>query len=335
MSRLKAGLIGCGHMGRKHAARTSARREELDLELVAYCDVVGDAADTALAEFGGAYATTDPARLVGDDSIDVLIIATSHDSHHPLAMAAAQAGKHMLLEKPMCVEYRHAVEVSEAVEKAGVKVAINHKFRNSPAARRTRELIPEPRVSHGQLAMNSGSGSWLWRRDVGGGLTISTASHTVDLLVYLMGSTAERVYAEARLFDSDGKGDGGYPDGLVGTVLWKSGAISTIISTDQGQNEHVSKFFHEEWDGERSAVLDHHIRRATFSGCDIDHYDPLDLPKDERDELNRQDMLASLLEAIRTNGETACTVRDGAHTVAICNALEEAARTGKPQPVPA
>ncbi len=335
MSRLKAALIGCGHMGRKHAARTAAKTQELEIDLVAYCDVVEESAEATLAEFGGQYSTTDPDVVIGDDAIDVVIIATNHGAHHPQAIATARAGKHILLEKPMCVTYEEAVEVAEAVEKAGVKVAVNHKFRHSPAAVKTRELIPNPRLSHGQLTMGSSAGHWLWQPTVGGGLLISTASHTVDLLSYLMGGSADRVYAEGRLFSPEGKGDDGDFDGLVGTILWKSGALSTVISSDQGSNEQVSKFFQQVWDGERSAVLDRHIQRATFGGCEIDHYDPSELPKEERDEFNSVDMLASLVDAIRTDGETMCTVRDAAHTVAICNALDEAARTGKPQQVPA
>src|SRR5688500_11963271 len=139
-----------------------------------------------------------------DDRVDLLLIATHHDGHHPLALAGARAGKHMLLEKPMCLDWAQAIEVAEAVERAGVKMAVNHKFRVSPAVQKTRQLIPSPRVSHGHLAMDDstrGRSAWIWRADDGGGLTLSTASHTVDLLMCLMGSRAERVYAEGRLFE--------------------------------------------------------------------------------------------------------------------------------------
>ena len=64
----------------------------------------------ALAEFGGFYATTNADRIMRDDSIDLVVIATHHDAHHPLALAGAKAGKHILLEKPMCVTRAQAVE---------------------------------------------------------------------------------------------------------------------------------------------------------------------------------------------------------------------------------
>ena len=142
-----------------------------------------------------------------------------------------------------------------------------------------------------------------------------------------MDSAGDRVYAEGRQFDSRNKGTEGYPDGLVGTILWQSGALSTVISTDQGVNPFVSKWFHQVWDGERSVVLSAHMRRADFSGCDIDHVDVRELPEGEqRTAIGAYTMHVNLLEAIRTDGDTICNVRDGVRTVSICNALEAAVR---------
>ena len=89
-------------MGRGHITKA----KNLGIELVGYCDEIGEKAEEALAEFGGSYATTDANRIMRDDSIDLIVIATHHDAHHPLALAGAQAGKHILLEKPMCVDPR-------------------------------------------------------------------------------------------------------------------------------------------------------------------------------------------------------------------------------------
>lgn len=334
MASLRAALIGCGGMGRDHA-RVG---QQLGVELVGFCDLIEVAAERARAEFSGRYATTDAGQIMRDERIDLLYIATHHDAHYPLALAGAQARKHMVLEKPMCLTRAQAVEVAEAVEKAGVKVVINHWFRITPAALKTRELIPHPRISHGQLAMDDSRktrSAWVWDAEDGGGLLISTAVHTIDLLAYLMDSDADRVYAEGRVFAPEGKGTGGFPDGLVGTILWKSGALSTVMSSDQGFNPFVSKWFHEVWDGQRSAVLSAHMRRADFGGCALAYVDAHELPEaEQRKVVGPYQIHANLLEAIRTDGETICTVRDGVRSVSICNALDEAVRTGQPQTVP-
>lgn len=335
MANLKGALIGCGGMGRNHATAV----QQLGVELVGFCDVIESAAEQVRQEFGGRYATTDPGRIMRDDSIDILYIATHHDAHYPLAIAGAQAGKHMMLEKPMCILREQAVEVAEAVEKAGVKVVVDHWFRTQPTSQKIRELLPHPRLSHGQLAMpnyNSGEpgATWLWDKDDGGGLLVSTAVHTVDLLCYLMDSGGDRVYAEGRLFEPARKGTAGYPDALVGTIVWQSGGLSTLISTDQGFNPAVSKWFHEVWDGERSAVLSDHTGRVDFGGVDADPIDISELSDEERSRVRgAYPIHTNLLDAIRTDGDTICTVHDGVRSVSICNALDEAVRTGKPQTV--
>ena len=330
---MKAAVIGCGGAGSGHARRA----KDLGLDVVGFCDEIEAKAAKLRNELGGSYATTDAGQIMRDDSVDLVVVATHHDAHHPLALAAAQAGKHLVVEKPMCVTREQAVELAEAVEKAGVKLVVNCKFRIAPTVQKARELIPQPRLSHGQLAMDNyalrppGGSSWLWDKDDGGGLLISTAVHTVDLLAYLMDSTADRVYAEGRVFDSRNKGTMGYPDGLVGTILWKNGALSTVISTDQGNNPFVSKWFHEMWDGERSAVFSKHTGRVDFGGCDIDYLETSELLADEQ---RTASMMLNLLEAIETDGDTLCNVHDGVCTVSLCNALDEAARTGQPQTVP-
>ena len=333
MAGMKAAVIGCGGMGSGHAAKA----QDLGLELVGFCDEIESSAARLRNTIGTGYVTTDSGRIMRDDSIDLVIIATHHDAHHPLAVAAAQAGKHLLVEKPMCVTHAQAVDLAEEVEKAGVKLVVNCKFRIAPTVQQAREFIPRPRLSHGQLAMDNyalkepgTSSSWLWDKDDGGGLLISTAVHTIDLLSYLMGGAADRVYAEGKVFDSRNKGDAGYPDALVGTIQWQSGGLSTVISTDQGHNPFVSKWFHQMWDGERSAVFSKHTSRVDFSGCDIDYLETQELPESER---NQASMLLNLMEAIETDGDTLCNVHDGARTVAICNALDAAARTGKTQTV--
>ena len=100
-------------------------------------------------------------------------------------------------------------------------------------------------------------------------------------------------------------------------------------------NPFVSKWFHEVWDGEHSVVLSAHMRRADFSGCDVDpHVDARELPEaEQRTAIGVYTMHVNLLEAIRTDGDTICNVHDGVKSVSICNALEAAVRTGKPQAV--
>ena len=79
------GLIGCGGAGRAHARYAAA---DTDVAVRAFCDVDAGNADRLAAEHDGAVHTTDPSRLLEDPEIDIVAIATAHDSHSDLAVAA-------------------------------------------------------------------------------------------------------------------------------------------------------------------------------------------------------------------------------------------------------
>ena len=97
-------------------------------------------------------------------------------------------------------------------------------------------------------------------------------------------------------------------------------------------NPFVSKWFHQMWDGERSAVFSwSHRPASTLAAAKLNYFDTRELPEAE---VAKASMMVNLLEAIRTDGDTLCNARDGVRTVSICNALDEAARTGKPQTIP-
>src|SRR5687768_4741506 len=99
MAALTAACIGCGGIATAHL-RNALQMPE-DIELRAYADIREEAAKRFLHEYGGVYYTTDSERIFRDDQIDLVLICTQHDSHMPLAVKAAEAGKHIFLEKPM------------------------------------------------------------------------------------------------------------------------------------------------------------------------------------------------------------------------------------------
>ena len=111
---LRFGLIGCGNLGGVHARCV---REVGGARFTAFADAVPAAAERLSAEHGGGYATDDIPRLLGDPDLDAVYICTHHDSHAPLAIAAARAGKHILIEKPLSLSGEECEAVAAAVEK--------------------------------------------------------------------------------------------------------------------------------------------------------------------------------------------------------------------------
>ena len=92
-TKLNVGLIGAGRIGRVHAENLAYRIPEANV--VAVADVVFDSAKTCAAEFQIPTALSDPQVMLDDDAVDAVVICASTDTHAPLIMAAAQAGKHI------------------------------------------------------------------------------------------------------------------------------------------------------------------------------------------------------------------------------------------------
>src|SRR5690606_2061506 len=108
---LRAALIGCGGLGKVHAQMVG----QLDgMQMVAFCDVDSTRAQSYAQEFAppeGAYATTDVQRIFNDESIQVVYICTHHDTHAEYCIRAAEAGKHILVEKPLALKVEECIAI--------------------------------------------------------------------------------------------------------------------------------------------------------------------------------------------------------------------------------
>src|SRR5262249_25940828 len=134
--------------------------------------------------------TTSPAEIFGDPEIDAVFISTRHDSHASLALAAARAGKHVFVEKPLAMTVEDAEEIVRAVEAHGVLLSVGFNRRSSPLAVRARALLdgmagPKTvlyRVAAGALPPEH------WLRDPvqGGGRLVGEGVHFFDFARFLV-----------------------------------------------------------------------------------------------------------------------------------------------------
>ena len=302
MRAIQIACIGCGFIGRRHLENICAMP---DVALHAVADLNESAALAFQKEFGGRYHTTDPQRIFEDSGVDAVIIATHHDSHVPLAVGAAAASKHILLEKPVALTPAGCRAIEEAVDRAGVVCSVNYKFRFAPAVMRVRQTIPEPQLIVGQLAMERiPDGHWVRDPVRGGGLLLATACHTIDMVCHLSGSEPVRVYGEGQPATPR---DGCDVDAAVGTVRFASGALAVLATADAGENPYTGKWLHQVFDGGRSAVLYDHFRKARFSGCELEHY----YAEDEQRSDGTYGLLEDFVDSIRRGRRPAVTVQDG------------------------
>jgi predicted dehydrogenase len=316
---LRVGLIGCGHIALLHAR---AIADDSRLEPWAYADTRLDAAQSYLRDHGGSYATADALEVINDPDVEIVVIATHHDSHAELAIAAARAGRHILLEKPMAISVGDAGAIAAAVRKAGVCLQVNYKFRLEKAVNQARCALADPRLVIVQLAMpridpHSGD-AWVFDPVRGGGLVAGTGTHLLDLMSWLCRSEPVAVTAAAAAV-GDRADD--LPDITVGTVEYASGALASVVLADVGDNPVLSKWSCQIYDGSRSVVLTDRLLRVTHSNSAA--------PEQDADRHRPASMLSALANSIVTGASPVAGPEDGVRAVRLASAFIEAATLGR------
>ena len=235
---LRFALIGCGQFGNAHA---SCIAQIAGARFVAYADVVPQAANDALKAYGGEYATTESDRIMADTDIDAVYIVTHHDSHAPLALAAAAAGKHIFIEKPLSLRLAECEAVARAVQDAGVWLMPAFKMRYYPLLQKARAFIDQPQVIVGQMMDRRWSDN-AWAQDpIKGGANVhSQGCHTTDIIRWMARSEPELLWAAGGTLTHPGDPS---VDQCVASIRFASGAVASWVQGDVALGQLTSKFF--------------------------------------------------------------------------------------------
>jgi len=207
MKDVRIGLIGTGGMGKAHA--TAFKNAPLvfgNEPARPVLEIVADLDEKALKiwadDFGFARCTTDWREIVTDPKVDIVDITTPNHLHAEMAIAAAEAGKHIYCEKPLALTSADAARIVKAVEKAGVITIVGFNYFKNPAQAFARQLIQEGEL--GEITLFRGtfdqdflaepSVPFSWRLDrkfAGSGALGDLGSHTIGLAEFLLGDIVE------------------------------------------------------------------------------------------------------------------------------------------------
>ena len=208
--KLSIGLVGCGFMGRTHsnAFRQVSQYFDTGYEPVLTAACARNGADVKAFADNWGYASheTDWRRLVERKDIDLIDIATPNDTHAEIAIAAAQAGKMVMCEKPLGRNAAETRAIVAAVEKAGVANMVWYNYRRVPAVTLAKQLIDEGRLGrifHYRAKFLQDwtiskdlpqGGAGLWRLDAsvaGSGVTGDLLAHCIDTAMWLNGGISK------------------------------------------------------------------------------------------------------------------------------------------------
>jgi predicted dehydrogenase len=204
MNTLKFGIIGIGSIAPIHVA---AIKSTPNMELAAVATRNKEHGESFVSKHGGKW-YDDYHQLLESDDVDVISICTPHHMHAQMTIDAAEAGKHVLCEKPMAINVNECDKMINACKKANVTLGVIFQCRFEPLSLQLKAAFNESRLGRLLLA----SANTLWFRDEeyysnstwrgkksyeGGGVFINQAIHAIDLLLWLTGMP-DRVTAKTR-----------------------------------------------------------------------------------------------------------------------------------------
>ncbi len=233
MEKVRFGIIGCGLIADIHAR---ALTEITGACISGFTDVRIQSAER-FAEKYGTKVFTNTTEMFNSSDVDAVCICTPSGLHAPLALTAAEHGKHIVLEKPMGLTTKECDEIIKAVDENNVKLTVISQLRFSPSVIAVKQALSDGLIGvpvAGNVSMkyyrtadyfNSSSWKGTYKMD-GGGALMNQGIHGIDLLLYLMGDVRD-VYGVKRTLIHNIEVE----DTAAAVLVYENGALGTLIGT--------------------------------------------------------------------------------------------------------
>jgi predicted dehydrogenase len=327
---IRCGVIGYGaafNMGRAHAdwiTKTEGMR------LVAVCDIDPSRTEAAKADFPWISTYNDLDEMLEKEKMDLAVVVTPHNTHAPIALKCLRAGKHVVVEKPMCITVKEATEMIEEARKAKRMLSVFHNRRwdgDYIAIKRVVEKGLIGKVFHVEMFGGGyGHPGYWWRSDkkISGGAFYDWGAHYID---WLLGIVKERMVSVTGFFHKYVWNDVTNEDQVHAVIRFESGAVADI------QFSSIARAGKPRWRilGTKGAIVDQgggSFRLIT----DVDGVVVDGEVKYERGDWSQyyKNVAAHIL-----HGEPlAVKPEEARRVIAVMETAEISSRTGKSEPVP-
>lgn len=334
---LRFAIVGCGVIAPTHARSID---ELPGAQLAAVCDVLPEKA-RALAQTYPADVYDDYRQMLQRQDIDVVTVLTPSGLHAEIGIAAARAGKHVIVEKPMDVTLEKADALIRACREAGVKLCVISQHRFDPAVAALKQAIDAGRL--GQLNFGGShtkwyrsqayydSGSWrgTWALD-GGGALINQSIHYVDLLAYMVGPVEEiHAYCAARAHERIE-----VEDMAVAALKFKSGALGLLEGTTAAYPGFCARL--DVYGGEGSVIIENdqvlEWRLRSGEPCPVTAEQTSFIGGTSSKDIwhhSHRRQIQDMIHAIHEDREPLVNGEEGRRALEIVLAVYESSRTGK------
>ena len=335
-NKVSIGVIGCGAVARFHAVSILAAD---NASLAGFADVRAESAEAFAKEYGGkSYSSVE--EMLASSDVDAVCICTPSGFHVNSALAALEAGKHILVEKPLAVTVEDCDRVISLAKEKGLTAGVISQFRFTETVQFVRNLVKEGKLgkivtvellmkyNRSQEYYDSSSWRGTWALD--GGSMMNQGIHGVDSLLYLLGP-AKSVAGHMGTMNHNIEAE----DTSVATVQMECGALAVIQSTTaayKGEPRHIAII------GTNGSVV---ITEDRIKRCDVEgveppafinekeqkskgHQNPMDISCD-----GHKFQVHDFADAILTGREIAVPLEESRRAVALIQGVYESARTGK------
>jgi len=339
MKKIRVGLVGLGFSGSLHAEAYTAIKDKA--ELVAVCDTDKEKAEM-MAGCYCAKAYTDFKEMLDKENLDAVDLCIPHHLHSSFVIAAAKAGKHVMVEKPMATTVEEAEKMIEETKKAKVKFMVAEDQVHLPAHKLAKKLIDKgaigkifmTRVVSGVYDVPEDEKGWkLDPRNKG--VLLDMAAHYLMVLYWMVGEM-EKVCAMAETVVVE-KGKSDFDDNAVALVRFKNGAVGEISVSTTVVSEPLQRL--EFYGTEGTIVIDHSCEKplkyhSAHQGMETDGWR---IPDVEHEiypgyfPLTFGNEVRYFMDCIIENREPEFGGDMGKETIKIIEAAYKAAKTGKTQ----
>lgn len=244
----RVGIIGCGGIANGKHLPALSRQDKV--QIVAFCDIIKERAEAAAEQYGGADAAvyTDYQELLRDASIDIVHVLTPNDAHAEISIAALEAGKHVMCEKPMAKTAADALRMVEAAKRTGKKLTIGYDNRFRQDSQYLKKVCESGELGH----IYYGKAHAIRRRAVptwgvfldeekqGGGPLIDIGTHALDLTLWMMDNYKPKVVLGTKYHELSRKEEAAnawgpwdpekftVEDSAFGMIVMENGATITL-----------------------------------------------------------------------------------------------------------
>lgn len=326
--------------------------------LVAICDIVPERARLMADKFGIKKVYSDPQELINDPEVEMVDVCTPTDTHLPLSLAAIEAGKHVLSEKPLAHDARDAFAAARAADAAGVRTKLGFTFRYSPAVRQLQQWIKDGTLGeifhvHGfeqnsqwldpQFPLRQVSAGADWNKLIPSSI-VGYGSHLVDLVRWCAGefgsvvSTMKNFVPERVVRGYEGLQRIKIEDGTVALVEFASGAQGTLQTSYIAVGNYPGvelRVYGSKGAAVARLISEYGVAETLhFATPDDVEFRKFDLPESALPpgttlntpwpELYYRNLVRHFVDEILDDTEAECTFYDGAKSQEIVNAVVRA-----------